>query len=170
MAHAARTGWGGPIPACYPSLERRHTPEEELGLDIRFLSPTAIEQHSVTHAQFVPTHFIDHGRPFWWDVLYLACQRTRRSEARLPWDGTVVDRSETTRGVRPAAWTAPTASASVRSTSPPGTWTSVVPAYTRCGSSGSILEVWILASTSITCVESRNTEILKKLSLQEYRK
>lgn len=44
-----------------------------------------LREVGVPAVNFVATQFIDDGAPFWWDLIDLACQRTRQTAVVLPW-------------------------------------------------------------------------------------
>lgn len=44
-----------------------------------------LREFAVPAVNFVATRFVDDGALFWWDVIDLACQRTRRDTVSLPW-------------------------------------------------------------------------------------
>jgi peptidoglycan/xylan/chitin deacetylase (PgdA/CDA1 family) len=46
---------------------------------------------------FIPTAFIDSGSHFWWDMLAVACQASRRPDVLLPWADGAVTLDETGR-------------------------------------------------------------------------
>lgn len=44
-----------------------------------------LREFGVPAVNFVATQFVDDGALFWWDLVDLACQRTRRDTVLLPW-------------------------------------------------------------------------------------
>lgn len=46
-----------------------------------------LEELRVPAVNFLSTGHIDDGGPFWWDVLFTAAARTRRTSVTLPWTG-----------------------------------------------------------------------------------
>jgi peptidoglycan/xylan/chitin deacetylase (PgdA/CDA1 family) len=53
--------------------------------DYREHAYPVLQSLNIPAVNFVATKFIDDGALFWWDILDLACRRTRLDEVSLPW-------------------------------------------------------------------------------------